>query len=127
MNNQLASTEISLLLRRLAVIALTVVLLILIGIFWINYSTRVSDPYIESVLSLTGDPTQGYAIFEMNCAGCHVQQASSQVGPSLLDVSQRKSQVGIIQQVISGQTPPMPQFQPNPQEMADLLSYLEQL
>ncbi len=127
MNNQLASTEIRLLIRRLTVIALTVMLLILIGVFGINYSGRVSDPYIESVLSLTGDPIQGYAIFEMNCAGCHVQQASSQVGPSLADVSQRKSTVGIIQQVISGKTPPMPQFQPNPQEMADLLSYLEQL
>ncbi|MFZ4555923.1 MAG: cytochrome c, partial [Pseudanabaena sp.] len=26
-----------------------------------------------------------------------------------------------------GETPPMPQFQPSPQDMADLLSYLKQL
>jgi len=33
----------------------------------------------------------------------------------------------LIRQVTSGQTPPMPQFQPSPQEMADLLKYLEQM
>ncbi|MCY7406042.1 MAG: cytochrome c, partial [Alkalinema sp. CAN_BIN05] len=42
-------------------------------------------------------------------------------------VSHRKSQAALIEQVISGKTPPMPQFQPNPQEMADLLSYLQSL
>lgn len=88
---------------------------------------QISDPYIEEVLALNGDLVQGHAIFQMNCAGCHFQRANEQVGPSLQDVSQRKSQVRIIQQVISGQTPPMPQFQPNPQEMADLLSYVETL
>ena len=29
--------------------------------------------------------------------------------------------------VVSGETPPMPKFQPNPQEMVDLLSFLESL
>jgi len=29
--------------------------------------------------------------------------------------------------VVSGETPPMPMFQPKPQEMADLLKYLEKL
>ncbi|RDH51814.1 cytochrome C, partial [Mastigocladus laminosus WC112] len=32
-----------------------------------------------------------------------------------------------IHQVISGDTPPMPKFQPSAKEMADLLSYLETL
>jgi hypothetical protein len=33
----------------------------------------------------------------------------------------------LIQQVVSGNTPPMPQFQPEAKDMADLLEYLEQL
>ncbi len=91
------------------------------------YMLRVSDPYVKNVLSLNGDPVRGRAIFEINCAGCHGLQAWGRVGPNLHSVSKRKSKIGLIQQVISGQTPPMPKFQPRPQEMADLLSYLEQL
>lgn len=82
---------------------------------------------MKNVVSLTGDPVQGQAIFQMNCAGCHGWQADGSVGPSLQGVSNRKSRYGLIHQVISGDTPPMPQFQPSPQEMADLLSYLETL
>ncbi len=91
------------------------------------YYFRAPDPYVQSVLSLTGDSVQGHAIFMMNCAGCHGAQADGRIGPSLRKVSDRKSKIGLIHQVISGQTPPMPQFQPSPQEMADLLSYLESL
>ena len=88
---------------------------------------RASDPYIHSVLSLNGDLGRGHAMFQINCAGCHGLQADGQVGPSLQHVSQRKSKIGLIHQVTSGETPPMPKFQPSPQEMADLLSYLEEL
>lgn len=88
---------------------------------------RTADPYIQSVLVLHGDIAQGTAIFQMNCAGCHGTFADGLVGPSLRDVSSRKSEVGMIHQVTSGRTPPMPQFQPSPQEMADLLRYLESL
>jgi len=126
LNNQLTSTEIDVLLRRVSLFAVGIMLLILLWVVGQNW-LQVSDPYIEQVLSLNGDPVKGHAIFEMNCAGCHFQNVSHQVGPSLLDVSQRKSPVGIIHQVTSGQTPPMPQFQPTPQEMADLLSYLQKL
>ena len=91
------------------------------------HQSQRTDPYTRNVLSLTGSPAQGKAIFQMNCAGCHGFQADGRVGPSLLDVSSRKSKPSMIHQVISGQTPPMPQFQPSSQEMADLLSYLETL
>ncbi len=91
------------------------------------HQLQSSDPYVRTVLSLTGDRIQGQAIFQMNCAGCHGVQADGRVGPSLLDVSSRKSRSSLIQQVISGKTPPMPQFQPSAQEMADLLSYLQSL
>ena len=88
---------------------------------------RVSDPYVQEVLSLTGHPVRGKAIFQMNCATCHGLEATGEVGPSLRGVSDRRSKVSLIRQVITGKTPPMPQFQPKTQDMADLLDYLESL
>jgi mono/diheme cytochrome c family protein len=85
------------------------------------------DPYVQSVLVRFGNASQGRDIFQMNCAVCHGMGGVGNVGPSLKAVSSRKSRTGLITQVISGKTPPMPQFQPSPQEMADLLSYLENL
>jgi len=107
-----------------AVVALLLMGVIVVAAF---YAAQRTDPYMREVLALTGQPEQGQAIFQMNCAGCHGVQADGRVGPSLIDVSSRKSKTQMIHQVISGQTPPMPQFQPSPQEMADLLSYLERL
>ncbi|MDJ0718395.1 MAG: cytochrome c [Prochloraceae cyanobacterium] len=104
-----------------AAIALSLFLLFL-G-FYLN---RVSDPYIQQVLSLKGDRIKGHAIFEINCSGCHNRQSTPNVGPNLQNLATRKSKVKIIDQVISGKTPPMPKFHPKPQEMADLLSYLEE-
>jgi mono/diheme cytochrome c family protein len=105
--------------------AILVIILCAIG-GW--YSWRLPEnPYVDRVLSLTGNPTIGHAIFQSNCSGCHGLDASGRVGPSLYRVSRRKSPSSLIEQVISGKTPPMPQFQPNPQAMADLLSYLETL
>ncbi len=86
-----------------------------------------SSPYIKNVLELKGDQVLGHAIFQMNCSGCHGLTGQGRVGPNLHEVSKRKSAKGLIDQVISGKTPPMPQFQPNPKEMADLLSYLQAL
>jgi mono/diheme cytochrome c family protein len=85
------------------------------------------SPYVQNVLALPGKRTQGAAIFSMNCAVCHGLMADGRVGPSLKHVSERKSPSALIEQVISGKTPPMPQFHPEPQVMADLLSYLESL
>ncbi|MCT7995275.1 c-type cytochrome [Laspinema olomoucense] len=99
---------------------------ILLGII-LALQLQVSDPYVKTVLTLDGDSVRGHAIFQMNCAGCHGIQNGRQVGPSLTGVSQRKSPVGIINQVTGGKTPPMPQFQPNPQDMADLLKYVQSL
>jgi len=124
--NQLAETKKEVLRQWIGLVGLAVLLVILF-IFLGVKQFQVSDPYSKNVLSLEGDPVQGQAIFQMNCAGCHAWLKDSQVGPSLEGVSQRKSDVGIINQVVSGKTPPMPQFQPNEQEMADLLSYLKQM
>lgn len=124
MDNELYKPEI--LIQRLTLIVLAIVLAVLVAIFSVH-RIRVSDPYVKSVLSISGDPVQGQAIFQMNCAGCHGLQADGSVGPSLQKVSKRKSRFGLIHQVTSGETPPMPQFQPSAKKMADLLSYLETL
>ncbi|MFM8307662.1 MAG: c-type cytochrome, partial [Microcystis aeruginosa] len=88
---------------------------------------KMSDPYIKEVLSRQGNVSRGYEIFQINCAACHGQFADGIVGPSLEDVCHRKSRISLIEQVISGKTPPMPKFQPDTQAMADLLVYLENL
>ncbi|MBD2387549.1 c-type cytochrome [Cylindrospermum sp. FACHB-282] len=124
MDNQIIKPET--LIQRIALLALAILLAVSFGLFGVQI-VRASDPYIKSVLSRTGDPVQGHAIFQINCAGCHGLEAAGLVGPSLQGVSKHKSQYGLIHQVISGETPPMPKFQPSSQEMADLLSYLESL
>lgn len=124
MDNHLAQPKVT--AQRYIWIAVALALLavaIILGI----YFGRVSDPYILNVLSMNGDRERGYAIFQINCAGCHGAQADGNVGPSLHDVAKHKSKISLIEQVISGKTPPMPKFQPGTQEMADLLSYLEKI
>jgi mono/diheme cytochrome c family protein len=105
---------------------LVVLLLLSTGLMGMKLSATDSA-YIRQVLQRSGDLAQGQAIFEMNCAVCHGIGGSGNVGPSLRAVGSRKSRSGLIEQVISGKTPPMPQFQPSEQTMADLLSYLEML
>lgn len=124
MDNQITKPET--LIQWIALLALVILLAFPLGIFGVQM-VRASDPYVNSVLNLTGDRVQGHAIFQINCAGCHGLEADGLVGPSLQNVSKRKSQYKLIRQVISGETPPMPKFQPSVQEMADLLSYLESL
>lgn len=125
MDNQLAKSQIStqLILAIALIVAILVATVSLLGIYW----PRMSDPYVRQVLAIPGDVARGEAIFQINCAACHGLEADGSVGPSLENVPKRKSKAGLIYQVTSGQTPPMPKFQPTPQEMADLLSYLEQL
>ncbi|MBF2003108.1 MAG: cytochrome c [Synechococcales cyanobacterium M58_A2018_015] len=124
MDNQITTADMS--LRRAAFTLLAVLFVIVIAALGVHQLRR-SDPYVQSVLSVVGDPAQGQTIFQMNCAGCHGLDADGRVGPSLHHVASRKSRIGLIHQVTSGKTPPMPQFQPTPQEMADLLEYLERL
>jgi mono/diheme cytochrome c family protein len=106
-----------------ALVFITVAIVAVAGV----YAWQHSDPYIQSVQALRGDAVRGNAIFQMNCAGCHGTLATGKVGPSLLKVSSRRSQLSLIDQITSGKTPPMPKFQASPSEMADLLSYLKTL
>lgn len=91
------------------------------------YPFQKSDPYIDRVLAQPGNSVQGHAIFQMNCATCHGLNADGKIGPSLRGVSTRRNKTFLIEQVTSGKTPPMPQFQPSIKEMADLLQYLNKL
>ena len=86
-----------------------------------------SDPYTRSTLQLSGSKERGEQLFLINCAGCHGIAAQGLVGPNLHGVEHRKNNRQLIQQVVSGRTPPMPRFQPEPQAMADLLAYLRTL
>jgi mono/diheme cytochrome c family protein len=86
-----------------------------------------SDPYTRATLALNGSVQDGGRLFRLNCAGCHGLAAQGLVGPNLHGVDRRKSDRQLIQQVVSGRTPPMPRFQPDPQAMADLLAFLHSL
>ncbi len=85
------------------------------------------DPYAHATLQLQGSAQEGGRLFRINCAGCHGLAAQGLVGPNLHGVDRRKSDRQLIRQVISGATPPMPSFQPEPQAMADLLAFLHSL
>ena len=85
------------------------------------------DPYTRQTLDLHGSAENGGKLFLINCAGCHGIAGQGLVGPNLHAVANRKNQRQLIQQVVSGKTPPMPRFQPEPQAMADLLAYLNSL
>lgn len=120
------SDDLSSLLKRAAVSVGLFVVGVMLVFGMVRY-IQTFDPYIHEVLAIQGDPVRGAAIFQMNCAVCHGIEANGEVGPALHRIADRKSKVSLINQVTSGETPPMPQFQPNPEDMADLLEYLEQL
>ena len=108
-----------------ALVVLAVVALVTMSALVASASSR--DPYVRSSLEKVGDQEHGSKLFLINCAGCHGIAAQGVVGPNLHGVSQRKRDPALIHQVISGKTPPMPSFQPDPQSMADLLAYLHEL
>jgi mono/diheme cytochrome c family protein len=85
------------------------------------------DPYTRQTLDLVGSADRGSRLFLINCAGCHGIAGQGLVGPSLHGVTQRKNDRRLVQQVVSGRTPPMPRFQPDPQAMADLIAHLHAL
>ena len=111
------------LIKALVVVATIACILL---VLWTMGGAR-SDPYSRQTLALQGSAERGGQLFLLNCAGCHGIAAQGIVGPDLHGVNKRKSQRQLIQQVVSGRTPPMPRFQPEPQAMADLLSFLNSL
>ncbi len=107
----------------LLVALLALALVLLVG--WLP--AQRTDPYTRATLALQGSAGDGGRLFRLNCAGCHGLAAQGLVGPNLHGVTHRKNDRQLIQQVVSGRTPPMPRFQPEPQAMADLLAFLHSL
>ncbi|MEC9029515.1 MAG: c-type cytochrome [Cyanobacteriota bacterium] len=108
-----------------ALVVLAAAVSIAILLWVLGHSQR--DPYVNATLDLEGSLEQGGRLFRINCAGCHGITAQGNLGPNLLDVSERRNDAQLIRQVVSGNTPPMPRFQLEPQEMADLLAFLNSL
>ncbi|MBU6228807.1 MAG: c-type cytochrome [Cyanobacteria bacterium REEB459] len=103
------------------------VVTVIVAIAGYHYYGQPANPYPKAVLSLAGDASRGAALFQLNCSACHGIKGIGEVGPSLVHIGDRRTRLSLIEQVTSGQTPPMPQFQPDPQAMADLLAYLQSL
>ena len=110
-----------------ALATLAAVACILLVVVVVVLPAARSDPYTRQTLDLTGSATDGGRLFRLNCAGCHGLAAQGLVGPNLHGVDRRKNYRQLIQQVVSGRTPPMPSFQPEPQAIADLLAFLHAL
>ena len=102
-----------------------VVLLISSAFFYSHHN--YNNAFILKTLELKGSVKEGYALFKMNCVGCHGITARGLVGPDLHSITNRLDDRKIIKQVIEGQTPPMPSFEIDPQNMSNLLSYLHSL
>ena len=102
-----------------------VVLLICFSIFFITH--HKNNEYIIETLELDGSIEEGDALFKMNCVGCHGITARGLVGPDLHSITQRLNDKEIIKQVTGGLTPPMPSFEIDPVNMANLLKYLHSL
>ena len=95
-------------------------------VLWVLGSAQ-RDPYIKASLELQGVVDHGGQLFRINCAGCHGLAGQGLVGPSLQGVSNNVKDPALVHQIISGETPPMPSFEMEPQSMADLLAYLHTL
>jgi len=127
-NNQVLETSINhqgirAIVLKFVITTVTIATFLMIG--W--YLIPQQNPYIDEVLSFQGDRNRGEAIFAVNCAGCHGVAGYGDVGPTLHNITKYKSDRSIINQVVSGKTPPMPKFQPESKDMADLLTYLHEL
>ena len=101
------------------------VLLICFSIFFVNH--HENNKYIIETLELKGSAEEGDALFKINCVGCHGITARGLVGPDLHSITQRLNGKEIIKQVTGGLTPPMPSFEIDPVNMANLLKYLHSL
>lgn len=111
-------------------LAIPGVVLLLVGAASIafNAMTEASyTPYEHGVLATGGNLYSGKQLFNANCSACHGTEANGWVGPNLHAIKTRKSDVAIIRQVTRGETPPMPKFELNQRQMADLLSYLKSI
>ena len=108
-----------------AVVMIAAAACVIFAIWTLDASQR--DPYVKASLELEGARDHGGQLFQINCAGCHGLAGQGLVGPRLSGVTDRKNDAELVHQIISGDTPPMPSFQIEPQSMADLIAYLHKI
>ena len=111
------------LIRALIVLGASATILLVSIVLW---STQ-ANPYIKATLSIEGSADKGGRLFRVNCAGCHGVKAQGLLAPNLNEVTNHHKDSEIINQIVQGKTPPMPSFQIQPEDMADLLSYLHKI
>ncbi len=119
-----AEKKIKLQIWKMVFIVLLVSFIIFVLIYLKNHE---SNQYILKTLELEGSVKDGNALFKINCVGCHGITARGLVGPDLHSITQSFNDKEIIKQVTGGLTPPMPSFEIDPQNMANLLKYLHSL
>jgi len=119
-----AEKKIKLEIWKKVLIVLLLALMIFVLIYLNNHET---NQYILKTLELEGSVKDGNALFKTNCVGCHGITARGLVGPDLHSITQSFNDKEIIKQVTGGLTPPMPSFEIDPQNMANLLKYLHSL
>ena len=102
-----------------------VIVLMCFILFYLNHNKN--NQYILKTLELKGSVKEGDSLFKTNCVGCHGIKARGLVGPDLHLITQRLNDKEIIKQVREGLTPPMPSFEIDSQNMANLLQYLHSL
>ena len=119
-----AEKKIKLKIWRNVFIVLLVAFIIFVLIYLKNHE---SNQYILKTLELEGSVKDGNSLFKTNCVGCHGITARGLVGPDLHSITQSFNDKEIIKQVTGGLTPPMPSFEIDPQNMANLLKYLHSL
>ena len=119
-----AEKKIKLQIWKKVLIVLLVAFIIFVLIYLKNHE---SNQYILKTLELEGSVKDGNALFKTNCVGCHGITARGLVGPDLHSITQSFNDKEIIKQVTGGLTPPMPSFEIDPQNMANLLKYLHSL
>ena len=119
-----AEKKIKLEIWKMVLIVLLVAFIIFVLIYLKNHE---SNQYILKTLELEGAVKDGNALFKTNCVGCHGITARGLVGPDLHSITQSFNDKEIIKQVTGGLTPPMPSFEIDPQNMANLLKYLHSL
>ena len=108
-----------------AVVMIAASACVIFAIWMLGTSAR--DPYVKASLELEGARDHGGQLFRINCAGCHGLAGQGLVGPKLTGVTDRRNDPELVHQIISGETPPMPSFQIEPQSMADLIAYLHKI
>lgn len=113
--------------KTLAVLGMAMLLLSGAGAAVTFISKGQQSAYETSVLGLEGEIATGREIFNANCSTCHGTEANGWIGPNLHAIKGRKSDLAIVRQVTTGQTPPMPKFDLDERQMADLLSYLKSI